>query len=82
MAKAVTKYQKALCVRGYHVCKDIWKVAVGGTVVCVLEPGNFHDRNVVAVEKDRRIIDHLPQKVSHIHALFLKIGGAVCCTVT
>ena len=40
MAKAVM--QKALCVCGYHVYKDIWEVAVGETVVCVLEPGNFH----------------------------------------
>ena len=27
-------------------------MAVGETVVCLLEPGNFHDRNIVAVEKD------------------------------
>ena len=34
MAKAVTQYQKALRVCGYHVYKDIWEVAVGKTVVC------------------------------------------------
>ena len=39
MAKAVTQYQKALCVCGFHVYKDIWEVAVGETVVCMLEPG-------------------------------------------
>ena len=33
MAKAVT--EKALCIRGYNVEKDILKVAVGETVVCV-----------------------------------------------
>ena len=33
MAEAVM--QKAICVCGYHVYKDIWKVAVGETVVCV-----------------------------------------------
>ena len=82
MAKAVTQYQKALRVCGYHVYKDIWEVAVGKTVVCMLEPGNFHDRTAVAVEKEGRIIGHLPQKVSRIHALFLKIGGMICCTVT
>ena len=27
-------------------------VEVAVAVVCVLEPGNFHDRNAVAVEKD------------------------------
>ena len=82
MAKAVT--QKALCVCGYHVYKDIWKVAVGETVVCVLEPDNFYEKNTVVVEKDGRIIGHLPWKVSRFHALFLKIhvGGTTRCTVT
>ena len=43
-----------------------------------------HDKNAIAVEKDGRIIDHLPWKVSRFHTLFLKIhvGGTVCCTVT
>ena len=54
-----------VCVRGYHKYKDIWEVAVGETVVCMLEPCNFHDRNAVTVEKDGRIIGHLSQKVSH-----------------
>ena len=27
-----------------------------------VEPGNFYDTNTVVVEKDGRIIDHLPQK--------------------
>ena len=70
MAKAVTQYQKALCVCGHHVYKNIWEAAVGDTVVCVLEPGHFNNRNAVAVEKDGRIIGHLPQKVSRIRAPF------------
>ena len=81
-AKTVTQYQKALSVRGYHVYEDIWEVAVGETVECVLEPGNFHDKNAIAVEKDGRIIGYLPRKVSHISALFLNTGGTVRCTVT
>ena len=71
MAKVVTKYQKALCICGYHVHKDIWEAAVGETVMSMLEPSNFYDRNAVAVEKDGRIIDHLPQKASRVR-----------CTVT
>ena len=51
MAKAVMQYQKVLCVHWDHVYKDIWEAAVCETVVCVLEPGNFHDRNTIAVEK-------------------------------
>ena len=82
MAKAFMQYQKTLCVHGYHVYKDIWEAAVGETVVCVLEPGNFNNRNAIAVEKDGRIIGHLPRKVSRVHALFLKTGGTVCYTVT
>ena len=70
MAKAVTQYKKALCVRRYHAYKDIWEVPVSESVVCLLEPGNFHDRNSIAVGKDRRIIGHLPQKVSHFHTIF------------
>ena len=50
------QYQKALCVREYHIYKE---VAVGKTVVCVLEHSDFHDRNTVSVEKDERIIGHL-----------------------
>ena len=71
MAKAVTQYQKALCVCGYHVYKDILEEAVGETVVCLLEPGNFHDRNADAVEKDGRIFGHLLWKVSHVCDVFL-----------
>ena len=62
--------QSSRTVRGYHVYKDIWEVAVGETVVCVLEPGNFHDRNAIAVEKDGRIFGHLPWKVSCVFAFF------------
>ena len=43
-------------------------------VECMLEPGNFLDRNTVAVEKDGIIIGYLPQKVLHVHAL-LRTGG-------
>ena len=52
-------------------------MAVGETVY-VLELSNFHDRNTVAVEKDGRIVDYLPRKISCIHAVFLKIGGTIC----
>ena len=61
-------------------------MVVGKTVVCMLEPGNFHEKNAVAVEKDGRIIGHLPWKVSRFRALFLKVnvyvGGTIRSTVT
>ena len=39
MAKAFTQNQKALCVHGHHIYKDILEAAVGETVLCVLESG-------------------------------------------
>ena len=59
-----------------------WQLVKQLRLECVLEPGNFHDKNAVAVEKYGRIIGYLPWKVSHVHALFLKTGGTVRCTVT
>ena len=44
----------------YMDTRTFWEVAVGETVVYMLEPGTFHDRNAVAFEKDGRIIGHLP----------------------
>ena len=65
-----------------HIRGHLGKWQLVKQYVCVLEPGNFHDRNVIAVEKVRRIIVHLLQKVLCVCVLFLKRGGTVCCTVT
>ena len=54
----------------------------GETVECMLEPGNFHDRYTVTVEKDGIIIGYLQRKESHVRALYLKTGRTVQCTVT
>ena len=43
--------QKALCVRGYHVYKEICEAATSVTLVYVMEPGNSQDRNATTVEK-------------------------------
>ena len=43
----------------YLVYKDIWEAAVDETVVYMLEPENFHDRNAVTVEKTGGFIVHL-----------------------
>ena len=68
--EAIVWCQKALSVRGYRIYKEIWEAAPGKTHVCVAEPGNPHNRNVVAVEKDRKVIGHLPQKVLRLCTLF------------
>ena len=45
-----------LCTRRYGKLQLV-------KLVCVAEPGNSHDRKVMAVEKDVKVIGHLPQKV-------------------
>ena len=55
MVKAVTQYKKALCVcGGYQLYKNIWAAVVCETVVCMIEPVNFHDRNTIAVENTKK----------------------------
>ena len=58
----------------------IVRYSTGKTLVYVMEPGNSHGRNAVAVEKDGKVAKHLPQKCSG-YALLLKRGGNVHCTV-
>ena len=74
--------ERACCVRGYHVYKEIWEAAVGEILVCEREPRNAADRYAVAVKKDGMIIGHLPRKVSRVCSLFLRRGGIIHCKVT
>ena len=62
--EAIVWYQKALCACGHHIYKDVLEAATGETLASVIEPGiNSHERNAVALEKDRKVTGHLPQKV-------------------
>ena len=76
------EYGRALCVRGYHVYREIWEAAVGQVLICEREPRNVKDRYAVAVQKDGTVIGHLPRKVSRVCSLFLRRGGSIHCTVT
>ena len=67
--EAVEQYQWALCAWGYYVYKDIWEAVTGETLVWMTEPGNSNDRNVVAVEKDGRVIGHFPRSVAIVRFL-------------
>ena len=71
-----------VCVRGYHIYKDIWPAVIGEVLACEREPSNSQDRYAVAVKKDETIVGHLPRKLSRICSLFLRRGGTICCTVT
>ena len=79
--KVIVRYQKAICVRGYHVYKAVWEATTGKTLVLVAESGNSHNRNIVAVEKDGKVIGYLSWKVLRLCS-FLKKGGSIHCTVT
>ena len=63
------------CVRGYHVYKEVWEVAIGEVLVCSREPTNATDRYAMAVTKGVTIIRHLPRKLSKVCSLFLRRGG-------
>lgn len=68
-----------LCVRGYHVYKDIWEAAIGEELLCERETRNTKDRYAVAVKKDGTVVGHVPRKISHLCSIFLRRGNIVCC---
>ena len=76
------EYIVELCVRGYHIYKDVWEAIVAEQLECVREPRNVNDRYAVAVVKNEIVVGHLPKKFSRLCSLFLKRGGAVHCQVT
>ena len=76
------EFERAVCIRGYHVYKDIWDAAVGEELLCEREPLNAQDRYAVAVKRGGIIVGHLPRKISRLCSLFLRRGGVILCTVT
>ena len=74
--------ERALCIRGYHIYKEIWSAVVGEEFACEREPTNSTDRYAVAVIRSGVAIGHLPRKVSRACSLFLRRGGTIDCVVT
>ena len=70
------------CIRGYHICKEIWRAAMGEELECDREPENLCGRYAVAVKRSGVVISHLPQKLSKVCSLFLRRGGVISCTET
>ena len=64
--EVLVEYSKVLCIRGYHVYKDLWAASIGEMLLCIMDQDNSHDRFTVAVEKDGTVISHLPRKVSRV----------------
>ena len=70
--------QKALCVHGYHVYKEICEAATSVTLVYVMEPGNSQDRNATAVEKRwESYWTFATNSVTIVH-FFVKRGARKC----
>ena len=74
--------EKACCVRGYHIYRDVWTATDREVLTCQRESHNPKDRYAVAVKKDEITIGHLPRKVSCVCSLFLRRGGSINCIVT
>ena len=70
-------YKLRWCVRGYHVYKEDWDAEIGDELVCKMETGNVKDPYAVAVIRKKKVVGHLPRKISRITALFLKRKGTV-----
>ena len=65
-------FERNCCIRGYHLYKAVWEVAVGELLVCKREPENASDRYAMAVRKEGTIMVHLARKLSWVCSLFLR----------
>ena len=58
--------ERNCCICGSHIYHSIWDSTVGEELLCKRELTNLHDRYVIVVVKDRNVIGHLLQKISHV----------------
>ena len=72
-------------IRGHHIYKAIWEPVNGEELNTERETGNPHDPLAVAVTKllreERRIVGHLPRRISPLCSAFLRRGGTIKCIV-
>ena len=77
------EFEKASCIRGFHVYQDNWIPILGERLVCKNEPGNPRDRYAVTVCKaGDKIVGHLPRNISTMCSIFIRRGGIIYCTVS
>ena len=72
------EHQYQSFARGYHVYMDIWTPLVGEMLKCMHEPSNEVDENAIAIVRTdslrkESIVGHMPQNISKICMLFLKV---------
>ena len=56
----MAEHRMELCIRGYHICKDIWLAENDQILSCQREIRNRKDPYAVPVTKDGATIGHLP----------------------
>ena len=62
--------------------QDVWVPVIGETLPCHRETDNSEDIYAVAYYKSEEVVGHMPRKISHLCAAFLRRGGAMKGTVT
>ena len=72
------EHQYESFARGYHVYMNIWRPLVGEMLKCMHEPSNEVDENAIAIIRTdslrkKIIVGHMPQNISKICMLFLKV---------
>ena len=68
---AMSSFSFEAMVRGYHEYQGVWAASIGKELPCKRERGNANDSFAIAVEKDGRIVGHVPRKISSTCSLFL-----------
>ena len=64
-----------------YALESMWVAVVGEELACKRERGNSEDPFAVAVTKGKRIVGHVPRKISAVCAMFLRRGGSIICRV-
>ena len=72
------EFEKASCIRGFHVYQDNWTPILGERLVCKNEPGNPKDRYSVAICKvGDEIVGYLPRNISTMCSSFIRRSGII-----
>jgi len=69
-------------VWGYHICKDVWKPAIGEKLHAEEKLDNAVDKFAVKVVKNNKTVGHLPCEYLRILWYFIAHGRKKCVEVT
>ena len=75
-------YEKTSVIRGHHIYKSIWTLFIGEELVVEAQDGNEHNKHIVAVMKDGRVVKNIPRCISWVSWFFLLRGGCILYCVT